>query len=141
MSKSQKHYIIKDRVEVYKDFSLNLLRYIYKYYLDKESLNDDNDIRNHYTWCFNKVCDEFKEEDINFSDNDELKEYFFLYYYHEFYKKKNNSEISIEYFENFWRDIFEIDNQKNKNIINILIEVYTIYDKSINSKRNVLEIV
>jgi hypothetical protein len=141
MSSVQKYIIVKDRVEIYKDFAMNLLYYIFNYYIDRESLSADEDIRNHYIWCFNKVCDEFKQESIDFSQNKELKEYFYAYYYHQFYKVNNNQDTSIGYYEKFWRNIFEIDNQKNKNIINILIEIYNIYDKSINQEKNVLEIV
>jgi hypothetical protein len=139
MSNTQKFIIIKDRVEIYKDFAINLLYYIYNFYIDKETLSADDDIRNHYNWCFKKVCDEFKLEGLDFNDNNELKEYFYAYYYHQFYKVKNS--CSLEYYEKFWKNIFEIDKQKNKNIINILIEIYNIYDKSINREKNILEIV
>ena len=138
---TQKHIIVKDRVEIYKDFAMNLLYYIINYYIDKESLNTDEDIHNHYLWCFNKVCEEFKQENIDFSQNNELKEYFYAYYYHQFYKINNNQDSSIGYYERFWKNIFEINNQKNKNIINILIEIYNIYDKSICQENNILEIV
>lgn len=143
-STGQKYIIIKDRVEIFKDFTLNLLYYIHHYYIDKESLSADEDIRNHYNWCFKKVCDEFLKEEIDFSKNEELKEYFYRYYYHQFYKIDMNfteNDGSLEYYEKFWKTIFEIDRQKNKNIINILIEIYNIYDKSVNQEKNILEIV
>jgi hypothetical protein len=143
MSTSQKYIIVKDRVEIYKDFALNLLYYINHYYIDRESLSADEDIHNHYVWCFNKVCDEFKQEEIDFSKNVELREYFYAYYYHQFYKVtgNKNQDTSLGFYERFWKNIFEIDKQKNKNIINILIEIYNIYDKSINQEKNILEIV
>ena len=65
-SSGQKYIIVKDRVEIYKDFALNLLYYINHYYIDYESINADEDIGNHFNWCFNKVCDEFLLEGINF---------------------------------------------------------------------------
>jgi hypothetical protein len=144
MNSSQKFIIVKDRVEIYKDFALNLLYYIHKYYLGKDILCEDTDIYNHYSFCYNKVCEEFFLEGLDFSDNAELKEYFFTYYYHQFYKisKDNmNQDTSQAYYEKFWRNIFEFTNQKNKNILNILIELYTICDKSINQEKNILEIV
>ena len=141
MYQSKKYIIVKDRVEVYRDFALNLLYYIFDYYIDKETLSSDEDITNHYNWCFKKVCDEFKEENLDFTENKELKKYFFKYYYHQFYTANTNQDTSLNYFEKFWRNIFEIDKQKNKNIINILIEIYHIYDKSVNYEKNILEIV
>jgi hypothetical protein len=140
MGSSQKYIIVKDRVEIYKDFTINLLNYIVDFYLDSETLSDDNDIKNHYNWCFNKVCDEFKKENIDFSKNTGLRNYFFDFFYHQFYKKETQ-EVSLAYYEKFWRNIFEIDNQKNKNIINTMIEIYNIFDTSINQEKNILEIV
>ena len=140
MTTTKKFIIVKDRVQIYKDFALNLLYYIYYYYLDKETLNEDQDIKNHFNWCFKKVCNEFLKEGLDFSKNHELNEYFYSYYYHQFYTG-NNQDTSLKYFEKFWGNIFEIDKQKNKNIINILIEIYNIYDKSINLEKNILEII
>ena len=141
MALPSKPIIIKDRVEVYKDFALNLLYYIHYYYLDRVTLGKDVDIYNHYSWCFNKVCDEFKKEELDFSTNGTLKDYFFAYYYHQFYVASENQDTTLRYFESFWKNIFEIDKHKNKNVINILIELYEIYDKSVCEERNILEIV
>lgn len=133
--------ILKDRVEIYKDFALNLLYYIVDYYLDNQCLREDEDIYNHYSWCYQKVCDEFLEENLDFTKNSELKDYFYKYYYNQFYTATNNNDTSLAYFEKFWKNVFEIDKQKNKNIINILIDIYKIYDKSVNHEKNILEIV
>ena len=141
MLKTRKYIIVKDRVEIYRDFALNLLYYIHKYYLDRETLNNDQDIYNHFKWCFNKVCAEFLKEGLNFSKNKELMDYYYAYYYHQFYTATPTQDTSLKHFEKFWKQIFEIDKQKNKNLINILIEIYHIYDKSINQEKNILEIV
>ena len=141
MLASQKYIIVKDRVEIYKDFALNLLYYIHDYYLDRETLNNDQDIWNHFRWCYKKVCEEFREENLDFTQNKELKQYFFKYYYHQFYTANQNQDTSLIYFEKFWRNVFDIDKQKNKNILNLLIELYDIYDKSVSLEKNILEIV
>ena len=144
MSVNQKYIIVKDRVEIYKDFTLNLINYIIDYYLDKQTLSNDADIRNHYIWCFNKVCDEFKLEGLDFSKNEILKEYFYNFYYNQFYKREiltGNEDVTITFYEKFWRNIFEIDKQKNKNIINTLIEIYNVFDTSVSQEKNILEIV
>lgn len=139
---NKKFIIIKDRVEVYKDFTINLLKCIVKYYVDRESLSDEQDIRNHFMWCYDKVNDEFKKEELDFSDNKELREYFYTYYYHQFYMIDDNH---IEYnrlvklIEEFWIEIFSINNQKNKTIITVMIELYSIFDNTINKENNILE--
>lgn len=138
----QKYIVVKDRVEIYKDFAINLLYHIHKCYIDRESLSEDEDIFNHYSWCYNKVCDEFLKEDINFKNNAELKNYFYSYYYNQFYNVNDpNQNTSLSHYEKFWRNIFDVDKQKNKNILNILIEVYNIFDKSINKNKNIMEFI
>jgi hypothetical protein len=141
---TKKFIIIKDRVEIYKDFTINLLYTIQKYYIDRESLSEDEDIRNHFIWCFNRVCEEFKKEELDFSNNEDLREYFYLFYYNQFYTLDEETlghDGSQEYFESFWNEIFSIKNQKNQNIINVLIELYGVFDKSINNEKNIFEFV
>ena len=140
----KKFVIVKDRVEVYKDFTFNLLYTIHKYYVDRDSLSEEEDIRNHFLWCYDRVCNEFKNEELDFSDNEDLKQYFFTYYYHQFYlldEDKFGHDGSIEYFNEFWNEIFMIDKQKNKNVLSVMIELYTIFDKSVNKEKNLMEII
>jgi hypothetical protein len=131
--------IIKDRVEIYKDFALSLLYYINKYYIDRETLNNDVDIFNHFKWCYNKVCDEFKLEGLDFTTNNELIKYYYKYYYHQYYMVNNNQDNSLATYEKFWINIFDFNKQKNRNIINILIEIYNINDKSISINNDILK--
>jgi hypothetical protein len=140
MSSVQKYIIVKDRVEIYKDFTINLLNYIFDFYLDPDTLSADQDIQNHFNWCFNKVCAEFKEEGLDFSKNEKLRDYFFKFFYYQFYRRENQN-LTLKYYDKFWRNIFEIDKQKNKNTINSMIELYNIFDTSINQEKNILEIV
>lgn len=124
--------IIRERLDTYKDFTINLLNNIYHYYIDRESLNNDEDINNHYNWCFNRVCNNFIKEGLDFKNNDELREYFYNFYYVQFYLKNDRPEL-IEYVD-FWNNIFELDGNRSKNIINIMIELYEIYDVSVEKK-------
>lgn len=140
MSSTQKYIIIKDRVEIYKDFTINLINYIIDFYLDKITLSADVDIQNHFNWCYNKVCDEFQKEGLDFSKNKKLREYFYQFYYNQFYKRENQ-DISLAFYDKFWRNIFEIDKQKNRNVINTMVELYNIFDTSVNQEKNILEIV
>ena len=141
MGTTQKYIIVKDRIEIYKDFTISLLNYIDEFYLDKETLKEDIDIGNHFNWCFNKVCEEFNKEGLDFSNNKPLRNYFHQFYYYQYYKRETQQN-ALQYYEKFWRNIFEnIDKQKNKNIMNTMIELYNIFDTSVNLEKNILEIV
>lgn len=118
--------VILARLDMYYDFSINLANYIIYYYLDPETLNHDNDIRNHFDFCFNKTCDDFIKEDINFKGNRNLKEYLYTYYYNQFYTKTTTQTLTS--ILDFWDKIF---NFKDKKYNNVLLEVYNIFDETL----------
>ena len=137
MSEVKKYVVVKDRVEIYKDFTLNLLFYILKYYIDRESLSEDEDIRNHFVWCYNKACDDFKKEEIDFSNNKDLLEYFYTFYYNQFYRYDEDIheyEMNEKYYVDFWKNIFEFSDPNNRTLLSVLIEMYMIFDKSISTE-------
>lgn len=138
-NETSKYMIVKDRVLIYRDFTMNLLHYIYDFYLDKETLSLDQDIHNHFMFCYNKVCEEFLKEEINFKTNKRLVEYFYAYYYHHFYKSEK--DVKKDFFTKFWSTIFDIERPKNKNTLNVLVELYEVFDQSITKEKNILELV
>jgi len=139
MKNNQKYSLIKERVEIYRDFTINLTNYIFKYYIDKESLSVDEDIRNHYLWCYKKNCDDFLKENIDFTENKELINYFYDYYYSLFYTK--DIPLTLGEYEIFWLNIFNIDKPNDKTFVKMFIELYNIYDLSINKTTNIFELV
>lgn len=138
-----KYGVIKERIEIYKDFVINLSNYIVDYYIDYESLYEDRDIYNHFDWCFNKVCDEFLLEGIDFKDNEKIRQYFKTFYYTNFYRAQNKPDldISIEYFVKYWQILFDIEKLKNKNVITMMVELVGAFDKSVNREKNILELI
>lgn len=141
MKKMKSHNIIRERVELYKDFTINLINYIYDTYLGKEYIYREDDIRGHFDWCYNKVLKEFAEEDIFFDDNNDLYYYFYQYFLSQFYQIDKTIELK-NYIE-FWENIFNISKKNmNKKVFDILLELYDIFDISINNKiKEELEII
>lgn len=136
--KVTKYMIIKDRIEIYNDFTDNLLSCIFDYYLGKDTLYLDSDINNYFMFCYNKICDEFLEEEIDFRNNTELIEYFYMYYYHQFFTSEEAKEE--QQIKKFWKSIFDVDRLKNKSSLKVLVEIYVIFDKSITPPKNILEL-
>lgn len=139
MAVEVKYNLIRDRIVTYHDFTKNLIEYLYMYYLDKQTLSAEEDIRNHFLFCYKKTCDGFLEEEIDFNDNKELIEYFYEYFYHQFYTSEN--ETDIKYFRQFWNSVFDVDKQRNKNMLKVLVEIYSVFDQSFSNKKNIFELV
>jgi len=131
--KTKNKIILSSRIDLYFDFTVNLIGNIIFYYIDEESLSEDEDINNHFNWCFNRVCKEFEDEEIYFRDNDDLREYFIGYFYSQFYTTKKRDE---RFYKKFWQDIFDHKNiNKRKRSTYVLLEVYKIFDKSLPIKK------
>jgi len=138
----QKVKIVIMRVELYRDFTINLLHKIYDYYLDSKTLNDKNDKYNHYNWCYNEVCKSFAKENMMFADNDDLRTYFYSFYELHIYNSNtctDKSSIDINKLDKFWRSIFNYKFNKVGYDMNLLVEVYVKFDKSLVLKKKLLE--
>ncbi len=137
MKELKTHNIIRERVDLYRDFVINLICYSHTTYFGKEFLKKEEDIKGHFNWAFNKVVSEFAQEGIIFNKTDKLHEYFYQYFMHEFY----DFDIlpSIKSYISFWDDIFMIHNKKQKNIMKIVIDLYQIFDASLEQKKSLVE--
>ena len=125
-------YIVinNDRANTYLDFSRLLYSTIEKYYLDSKTLSDPQDIKNHFNFCFDRVCEKFLQEEIDFKPNHGLRTYFFDFYLTQLYKLEKPQ--NKDFYERYWYKIFSIEiRHKNPTIKNAMIELYSIFDKSI----------
>lgn len=133
MTKVKKQIIIFDRIQLYRDFVINLINYIKKYYIDDGSF-DEEDVELFYNWCFNKVCDEFKEEDIDFSDNKNLRKYFKKYFYDNYFFADTNIRFDHEFSLSFWDGVLSSKNLENKKLLYSFVEIYSIFDETIEKR-------
>lgn len=137
LRKFKSYNIYKERIELYEEFTINLLYKIYDTYLGIEYINTLKDAEGHYKWCYCEVLNEFDEQKIDFYGNDNLYDYFFKFYLNEFYKLEKQPEIA--YFNKLWTNIFNHKKlNKNKNEFDVLIELYKIFDTSLNNKNNII---
>jgi len=136
MKQLKTNNIIKERVELYRDFVVNLIHYLHSTYLGKEYIKTEEDVKGHFNWAFNKVISEYENEGIVFNDTKELRTYFYNYFHVRFYEVENAP--SIKTFLGFWDEIFLVKPNKEKTLLNALIEIYKLFDGSLNRK-NILE--
>jgi|AntRauTorckE6833_2_1112554.scaffolds.fasta_scaffold15507_3 hypothetical protein len=127
--KFKSHNVIKERVELYKDFTINLLHYIYESYLGSEFIKTEHDQRGHFTWAYGKVLEEFEDEGIDFYNNDDLFEYFYVYFKDQFYNMKKIEDF--KYYHKFWLDIFDLSKNKQRKKFEVLLQIYEIFDESL----------
>ena len=100
-------------------------------YLGNEYINSERQTKEHYLWCFNKVIENFKKEKIVFDNTEKLKEYFFYFYEELFYKDVNKS---LDKLDKLAELSFNFARLKSRSDMDILIELYKMFDKSLYLK-------
>lgn len=131
----KKQVIIFDRIGVYRDFIINLTHYIFTYYIDDGSFTKEDDDK-FYDWCFNKVCDEFKEQGIDFTKNKNIKKYFKDYYYKNHFYASEDSKQTYEFYLDFWSKIFSEKTIENGKVVSSFIDIYRFFDETINERKH-----
>jgi hypothetical protein len=127
---------ISKKIDYYNDFIISLLCKIEKTYPGDDCMDND-DITNHFHWSLNEIVKQYKEENI-FIDTKELAEYFHDYYISNYYR----IEGAFNDVMSFWLDIFNYKTTiKNKNKINLLVSIYSLFDRAFNlTEKNLVNV-
>ena len=120
-----------DKCSLYYDFIKSLNKILIDTYLGNEYINSERQTKEHYLWCFNKVIENFKKEKIVFDNTEKLKEYFFYFYEELFYKDVNKS---LDKLDKLAELSFNFARLKSRSDMDILIELYKMFDKSLYLK-------
>jgi len=123
--------IISEKCELYGDFVQSLLLLLFDTYLGDDVTSVEEQV-NHFNWCWNRNINNFKQEGLNFENNN-LYEYFLEFMLEVFYgsKEKNNIESLDKVILKLWSDMFDFNKPRTNSDIDSLIEIYIIFEKSI----------
>lgn len=129
--------IIKEKVELYGDFSIALYRLIVDTSLEDDTFKiDDEDRLKHYNWCWKKNIDNFAKENIHFNIEGPHYEYFKEFFYDSFYNQKSH-EIK-ESIPEFLIDIFNLNKIFTKSDLDMLVDIYKTLDTNFNYNQMVI---
>lgn len=127
--------IIPEKMELYYDFCNSLYLKITETYLGdtedsetKITMTEDDKL-NHFNWCWEKVLEDFKKEEIVFEKKGDHYEYFKIFYDEIFYKQ-DDSKIrnSIDV---FFRDVFDFEKSFTRSDLDMILEIYRNLDKNL----------
>jgi len=122
-----------DKCELYRDFIDTLNKLVTETFLGDDVINKEEDIKNHFDWCIEKVFSNFKKENIIFEDTLNLKEYFFNFYIELFYNV-NNKKNSIDKLNKLSILSLVYSRIKTRSDMDVLLELYRLFEKSLNFK-------
>ena len=128
------HNMNFEKIELYGDIFKSLTYNIMETYLGEDTLdtkiiltNEDNIL--HFKWCWNKMIEDFRKENIIIKIDGRHKDYFELFFLDTFYNQKE------KYVKNaipkFLLDIFNMDEAFTKSDLDLLSELYKLLEKNI----------
>jgi len=128
------HNMNYERIELYGDIFKSLNYIIIDTYMGEETSEtkislSQEDKESHFEWCWNKMIEDFKKENIIIKHGGEHKEYFRSFFFDTFY---NQSEKNIkESISNFLVEVFDVEKPFSKSDLDILTELYKLMEKNI----------
>ena len=127
------HNMTYEKIELCGDFFKSLNQIIIDTYLGdstsetKISLSNEDNL-SHFEWCWTKVIENFKKENIIIKSDGEHKDYFQSFFMDTFYNQtESNLKQSIPKFLN---EIFEIGITYSKSDLDLLTELYKLIEKN-----------
>ena len=123
--------VTPERSALYLDFTHSLYDLIVTTYLGDEVMDNDS-IKQHFDWCWKKVIEAFQKEKIYF-ESVELYNYFFTLFLESFYTEVDKSEKNVNKLLEFWQDIFEYSVTKTLSELEAFIDLYKIFDRSLQN--------
>lgn len=125
------HNVKYEKCELYGDFIQSLILLVFDTYMGDEITNEVEQ-RNHFKWCWDKNINNFKKEGIGIAST-RLYNYFLEFMVDVYYKtinKKENEKINTNILK-LWQYIFDYNNNKSKSDVDTLLEVYKMFENSI----------
>ena len=128
--------MIPEKMELYSDFAHSLNIMILETYLGENGLPNEtkitmseNDNKNHFDWCWNKILDNFKREGIKFNNIGEHYDYFYDFFSEVFYNQKEEKvKTSIG---KFFKELFNVKKSFTKSDIDMVSAIYKVLDKNL----------
>ena len=128
------HNMIPERVELFNDIVESLTTLVVTTYLGDDTSEtkikfSEEDITNHFNWCWNKILENFQKENILIDSDGEHKDYMKVFMNDSFYNQKDeNIRKSINLFV---KDLFDLDKTFVKSDLDIFTEVYKLFNRSV----------
>jgi hypothetical protein len=127
--------IVQERCLLYHDFIQSLVAIIFDTYLGDDVTDEENRTK-HFEWAWNKTINNFKEENIHFKSHHDLYQYFLNFFIETFYSVPNKDDLP-ELNANMmklWVFLFNNQLTKTRSDMDMLIEIYELFSKSLEKK-------
>jgi len=126
------HNINISKVDLFGDYFHSLYNLVENTYLGEDVIKNENEIKGHFHWCWDKTIENFKKENILFKKEGTHLDYFYHFFYESFYHKKNDEHL--EKLKYFLTTLFILHTSKTKSELDMLYEIYILLNESLTVK-------
>ena len=131
------HNMNYEKIELYGDIFKSLNHIVADTYMGNTSssyetkiLLTQEDNESHFDWCWDKVVNDFKKEDIIIKESGEHREYFKSFFIDTFYTHPDNGVK--ESIPKFLFEVFDVYKPFSKSDLDILTQIYKLLEKSVS---------
>ena len=120
--------IVQEKSELFFHFIKSLYILVDKTYLGSDVIKDEES-KNHFLWCWNRVISNLEKENIKFDKEGTHFEYFWNFFLESFYS--NDNTLVIDRVDKFFSTLFVINDPKTKSELDIYTELYKTLDNNL----------
>ena len=120
--------IVQEKSELFFYFIKSLYILVDKTYLGSDVIKNEES-KNHFNWCWNKVINNLEKEGIKFNIQGEHLDYFWNFFLESFYNNENT--LVIDKVDKFFSTLFVINDPKTKSELDIYTELYKTLDNNL----------
>lgn len=127
------HNMTYEKIELYGDISKSLTKIIMDTYLGEDVSEtkivlSEEDNKSHFEWCWKKLIEGFRKENIIILPDGDHKDYFEYFFMDTFYhQSKASVRLSIP---KFLDEIFDTEIRYSKSDLDLLTELYKLMEKN-----------
>ncbi len=121
--------ISREKTELFYDFVVTLHDLIVETYLGPDVIHLETDQKNHFTWCWDKVIDNFSKEKIYFKNRGNVYEYFWNFFLEAFYYTQLDGNIMR--IREYFYILFHFEHRKTRSELDMLTEIYKLLDQNL----------
>lgn len=121
--------ISKEKTELFYDFLRSLYELMEETYLGEDVIFTEEDQKNHFTWCWDKIVDNFNHERIYFKERGSAYIYFWNFFLEAFYFTKLDGNTCR--IKDYFHILFDFDHRKTRSELDMLTEIYKLFDQNL----------
>jgi|TARA_R110002020_G_scaffold131188_1_gene293434 hypothetical protein len=122
--------ITSEKTNLFFDFICCLYTIMSDTYLGDDVIVTPEDKEGHFTWCWTKNIENFKEENINFEIEGNHYKYLWNFFQESFYGDNENNN-NLDKLDFYLTRLFKLYIEKTKSELDILKNLYIVLDKSL----------